>query len=171
MKFSADPVTYLKKVESLVFGGRHQAALEMIEQIDNLEVDSSNILRLKSYAQLGVGDVDGSFATLQDVVASDDCLVDDIFAAGERAIELCRYADAEAYLTDVLEKQREAKDEYYTQTCLLMRAYARIRMRKFALAKEDIDGIEEETEVDWLTSAGLITKRSLLNSISNPDGN
>jgi hypothetical protein len=96
--------------------------------------------------------------------------VSEIYLAGERAVEVSKFEDAEASLSDDLERERISGDGYYTESCLRLRAYPRIRLRKFALAKQDIDWAAEaadddQTQIFWLRRIAPITTKSLADSL------
>jgi tetratricopeptide (TPR) repeat protein len=165
LKYSENSFNYLKEAEKLVFASKHREALALLLKIEENDTELSKVLRLKSYAQLGSGDIQGSFATLQNLAEQHDCLIDDIFAAGERALELAKYDFAENYLSRVLRHVAESEDIYYMQTCLAERAFARICLGKISLAKEDANAVDIDTQIDWLADTVLITKQSLLASI------
>jgi len=160
----SDP--YLEEIDSLLSVQRYEEALVIINNLDIDKQELSSVLRLKSRAQLGLNDLSSSFATLKLLISKNDCSIDDIQEAGERALVLGFHTEAEAYLSDVLTKENLSGDKYYTTSCLLERAYVRVLLRNFAGARSDIDSLKtyeegKQANIFWLKGIDSITLASV----------
>ncbi|HEX9447515.1 MAG TPA: hypothetical protein VF920_06020 [Dongiaceae bacterium] len=144
--------------------------MEAIEQLDEEHCRATQVLRLKSVAQAYTGDVEGAYAVLRELVTKHDSTIEDLYWTGQRAAEFGHYEDAEAFLGRAINRSKETEDHYYLGCSLLLRAYVRIHLRNFALAKEDLEEVDEEAaEISWADRLGPITKNGLIRQLNKAD--
>jgi tetratricopeptide (TPR) repeat protein len=161
-----DLSSFVERLRILVRSHRDREALEVIEQLDDKHRHATQVLRLKSVAQAYTGDVRGAYEVLRELVTRDDNTIEDLYWAGQRAAEFGHYEDAETFLELAIKRAKDSGNHYYLECSILLRAYVRIHLRKFALAKEDLDELDEDAEICWSDRLEVITKNRLVRQLS-----
>jgi hypothetical protein len=162
----SDPV--VDRLRRLIEAKRGKEALAEIERLPEDMRNHTHILRLKSFAYgFPGGDINEVYALSRTLATREDNSIGDLYWVGQRAAEFCDYKDAEAFLTSAIDRSKGEGNSYYLNCALLLRAYVRCHLRKFAAAKEDIEEVaEDDTEIFWSDRLGHISKENLLHYLS-----
>lgn len=152
----------------LIEADREDEALSTIEQLDPAVRERTDIMRLKSIAHVFVdGGISESYAILRELATRSDNSIEDLYWAGQRAVEFCDYKDAEIFLTLAIDRSKNESDSYYLDCALLLRAYVRCHLRKVLEAKEDLNEItEDDLEIFWSKKLGHISRKNLVHQLS-----
>jgi len=121
--------------------------------------------RSAAFAALKNHDVETAFRLVSDSIAKGDFELDDLYLAGQWALDCLRYADAIELLSRAITASRAQGESWYMDAAYLARAYARYQSGDFDLARADLNEIQRECEMNWLQNHDGFSKESLLQAI------
>jgi hypothetical protein len=126
--------------------------------------------RSAAFAALRNHDVETAFRLVSDSIASGDFELDDLYLAGQWALDCLRYADAIEFFGRAITTSHAEGESWYMDSAHLGRAYARYRSGEFDLVRADLNEIRGECEMNWLQNHAAFSKESLLQAIDESTG-
>jgi hypothetical protein len=167
MASSFDIDLFTKRLEALIHADRDKEALELIEELEEKHRHEPQVLRLELLALISIGGDERSLTIVRNLASREDRTIEDLYWTAQRAAEFAHYEEAESFLDVAIDKAKETGDHYYLDCSLLLRAYVRIRLQKFSLAKDDLRRVDDESaEITWSKHLGIISKHDLMRRIT-----
>lgn len=138
-------------------------ALSRIEEKIRTETNNemlSELLVMKAQCHAGLGERDKAIQLLIKLLqTSGDANVPYFLA--ELLAQSGEFEDAIINLTLTIDRSRERNENWFVSTALLLRSYCAVRTSRLDLAKQDIDNVEEDEEIFWLSNIPRITKQQV----------
>ncbi len=135
-----------------------------VEAFNHMQNEQKN-MRDNAFAKLAEGDVREAFLCISQIIATENYTLDDLYLAGQWALDSGFYVEAIELLTRTLSESELAKETWYIDSAYIARAYARILIGEFAAAQEDLTQIKDNVELSWLLNLPSVSKLSLLAQI------
>lgn len=124
--------------------------------------DDPVAMRASAFEALGAGDVRAAFSHISGVLATGTYTLDDLYLAGEWALDSGLYRDAINLLTRAISASTSEGECWYIDSAYIARAYARVQIGEYDLAQNDLAQIDDNVELSWLRNHPAVSKRSLL---------
>jgi tetratricopeptide (TPR) repeat protein len=126
-------------------------------------------IRKRAFEKLKQGDVNEAFNLIYEVFDTNQYTLDDIYLAGEWALDSGKYDTAIDLLTQTLSESEKLNEPWYVDSALLARAYARILTSDFDQAVDDLSKIKENVRLTWLRNHPTIDKNSILAKLNRSE--
>lgn len=123
-------------------------------------------IRATAFEKLGVGDVKAAFSCISEIISTGFYTLDDLYLAGEWALDSGYYHKAIDLLTRTLSESKFHKEFWYLESALIARAYARVLIGELKLALDDLSQVNDDVTLSWLSNHQPINKISLLTKIA-----
>lgn len=139
-----------------------RAALEALPPLTG--ADEQERIRLLALSQRGRGSTEGALSLLESALGSPHVRIEDFYFAGEFSLELQRLDKAFDYLSRAIAKSLAEGDKGYLDCGYLARAYIHVRNGNLALARNDLDAIEDDDgAINWIPNVPALNRAYLLN--------
>jgi len=122
-------------------------------------------IRAIAFKKLAAGNVKDAFSCISEIISTNSYTLDDLYLAGEWALDSGFYAEAIKLLTRTLSESSIVNETWYIDSAYIARAYARVLINEHALALEDLAQIKDDVELTWLVNHPPVSKLSLLAQI------
>lgn len=122
-------------------------------------------MRDVAFEKLGEGNVKEAFSCISQIIATNTYTLDDLYLAGQWALDSGLYAEAIELLTRTLSESALVKETWYIDSAYIARAYARFLNGEYRSALEDLAQINDNVEISWLLNHPFVSKLSLLAQI------
>lgn len=126
--------------------------------------------RANAYALLSDGDVCSAFYKMSELISRGGHSVDDLYLAGEWALDAGLYQEAIDMLSRSVTESFAESDTWYIESAYLARAYARIMIGEYKMAGDDLAKIDDVIEITWLGNHPKISKETLLGMLRKAGG-
>lgn len=138
-------------------------ALSRIEEKIRTETNNemlSELLVMKAQCHAGLGEREKAIQLLKKLVQTSVATNVPYFLA-ELLAQSGEFEDAITNLTLTIDRSREQNENWFVSTARLLRSYCAVRIGRFDFAKQDIENVEEDEEIFWLSSMPRITKQQV----------
>ena len=122
-------------------------------------------IRDVAFDKLGEGNVKEAFSYISQIIASNSYTLDDLYLAGQWALDSGLYTESIDLLTRALSESALAKETWYIDSAHIARAYAKVLIGEYKSAQEDLAQINDNVEMSWLLNHPSVSKLSLLTRI------
>jgi tetratricopeptide (TPR) repeat protein len=130
--------------------------------------DDANAIRAAAFEALNEGKVEEAYARLSQILTTDECTLDDLYLAGEWALDAGLYQTAIDLFSRTINESESMKDSWYLDGVYLARAYARAQTGAHDLAKDDLALVPDGVELTWLRNHSALSKESVLALTNRP---
>jgi len=122
-------------------------------------------LRTDAFDKLKEGDVRSAYLCISEIISGSNYTLDDLYLAGQWALDSGYYAEAINLLTRTLSESKQANETWYVDSAHIAMAYAKVLLGEYLSALEDLAAIQDDVELSWLINLPPVSKLSLLADI------
>jgi tetratricopeptide (TPR) repeat protein len=143
-------------------------ALSRIEDRIKIETNQdmlSELIVMKAQCHAGLGEREKAIQLLRKLDQTSNRTNVPYFLA-EMLVQNGEYKDAIAKLTSTIDRSRELNENWFVGTARLLRSYCAAKIGSFDLAKLDLEVVEEDEEIFWLSINPPITKQQIRKMIA-----
>lgn len=156
--------SFAKSIQGL---GTSDALLRIEERI-KIETNQDMLFELmlmKAQCHAGLGEREKAIQLLRKLDQTSNRTNIPYFLA-EMLIQNGEYKDAIAKLTSTIDRSSDMNENWFVSTARLLRSYCAAKIGSFDLAKLDLEVVEEDEEIFWLSINPPITKQRIREMIA-----
>jgi tetratricopeptide (TPR) repeat protein len=120
-----------KQIQRLIESERYDEALALCDQrLTEDCVADNDILRQRSHIHALIGNYESALADRAEIIRSSESKLQDFFQAGNAALSLKQFGEAEVYFSQLLKRGEEAGEEWFAAAAYFLTAYAQMMLGK-----------------------------------------
>ncbi len=120
-----------KQIQHLIESERYDEALGLCEQrLAEESAADDDILRQRSHIHALRGDYESALADRTEIIRGSESKLQDFFQAGNAALSLKRFGEAEIFFSQLSERGQEAGEDWFASAAYFLTAYAQMMLGK-----------------------------------------